>query len=153
MPKFQIRAKQQTLVEGQLISPADVLAEVEVTSDLPVDVILNLLAYRNAVLVNPDTVPESIEDEEPEEPEAEDSDEIDEDPEDAEPDDEGESSGNPFAESGEFTDAQLTSLEAAGVVSIETAQAFLDANNNTFAGLDDIGRRTDEKLRAIVGRN
>lgn len=155
MPQFRIVPTRQILIEGQIVSPADVLATIDVCCDLPVDRILNLVEYRNALLIPSEHVvavsdagEEPTDGGEDEDGLAED---VGDDAEDAAEDVDGEEP-NPFAESGEFTDAQLASLEAAGVTSISSGRRFLEQNGGSFIELDEIGRKTDEKLRAIVAR-
>lgn len=64
MPRYEIRPKRNILIDGQTVTPEDVIAQV--ACELPVRDVLSLVQFGGATIVDPNAIDES--DEESEEP-------------------------------------------------------------------------------------
>lgn len=153
MPKYEIRTKRITLIEGQEVTPDDVLATVEINVDgaNPRDV-LSMVQFGNASLVCLDDVvsemsdsDEEIDDEDDED--GDDGDDESTDDEDSDSDAESEESGvNPFAN---LNAKQQESLAVEGITTLSQASMWL-STHQTFEKLEHIGRATNLELVELI---
>lgn len=124
MPRYEIRPRQQTLIDGVTVGPDDVMAVV--ACDLPVRDVLSMVNYGGATLAEID-VPGAAAKSAKQKPAEESSEE---------------------PEAATFTGVSqkvLDALAAVGVTTLAQGAIYL-RDNGSFEPLDHIGEKTAQKL-------